>query len=172
MAVRDHRQHGGNDGYDDDVDRYYSWDSTVPNHEKIAEGDVVVLWDKVTLLGAAVVDRIERGTQDKVRRSCPQCGLASLKARTTKSPRWKCFKCGATFDVPSERVYNVRTYRAHYSETWVGLEGLLSAPEVRAVCKAPRSQLSLRELDWERFRRSIERSGGLPRLELLARRSL
>lgn len=170
VAVGDHRQHGGNDGYDDDVDRYYSWDSTVPNHGQIAEGDVVVLWDKAKLLGASRVDRIDLGAREKIRRSCPHCGLASLKARTTKSPTWKCFKCGATFDMPSERLDTVTTYRAFYSETWVGLEGLLSAAEVRAACAAPRSQLSLRPLDWQRFKRSIERSGAKSRMAALERR--
>lgn len=45
FAAGDDRQHGGNDGYDDQPDSYYSWDSTVPNHAALQAGDVVVLWD-------------------------------------------------------------------------------------------------------------------------------
>lgn len=32
LAVSGRRQHGGNDGYDDNPSSHYSWDSTVPNH--------------------------------------------------------------------------------------------------------------------------------------------
>lgn len=40
------RQYGGNDGYEDDVSRFYSWNSRVPNAEAISAGDSVILWDK------------------------------------------------------------------------------------------------------------------------------
>jgi hypothetical protein len=35
------RQHGGNEGYDDDPAVHYSWDSTVPNHEAVAGRDAI-----------------------------------------------------------------------------------------------------------------------------------
>ncbi len=173
LAVGDHRQHGGNDGYDDNVDRYYSWDSTVPNHRALAVGDVAVLWDKTTLLGASVIDDITPGSAKKTRRSCPHCGKASLKARKTKLPIWKCFKCGETFDVPRSEQAVVQTYRADYASSWVGLEGTLSGAEVRRICRDPRSQLSLRQVDWPAFLRAVERSGGADRLtDLLTRLEL
>ena len=48
-AVGDDRQHGGNEGYDDDPAVHYSWDSTVPNHEAVVGGDVIIIWDKQCL---------------------------------------------------------------------------------------------------------------------------
>lgn len=55
MTVTD-RQHGGNDGYVDSVDSFYSWDDTVPNRDGPAIGDVVVLWDKELSLGMSVIE--------------------------------------------------------------------------------------------------------------------
>lgn len=45
------RSYGGNDGYEDDISRFYSWNSRVPNSRAISVGDRVVLWDKLGLLG-------------------------------------------------------------------------------------------------------------------------
>lgn len=52
-AADDDRQHSGNQGYDDDPALRYSRDSTVPNHEAIAEGDAIVIGDKQSLIGAS-----------------------------------------------------------------------------------------------------------------------
>jgi ribosomal protein L37AE/L43A len=159
-VARGERQHGGNDGYDDAVQRYYSWDSTVPNHGKITIGDVAVIWDKVTVLGASRVSDIVHGHATKFRRSCPQCGMASLKARKSKLPLWKCFKCGECFDKPVEEPARVTTYRGYYVDDWIGLVGVVSAAEARAACRDPKSQLSLRQLNWSAFLRTVERGGG------------
>ena len=39
MAVGDDRQHGCNDGYEDDPNYSYTWDETVPNHANLRVGD-------------------------------------------------------------------------------------------------------------------------------------
>ena len=44
-------QFAGNDGYDDRLDRYYSWDSTVPSHASVHSGDVALLRDAAHFLG-------------------------------------------------------------------------------------------------------------------------
>lgn len=159
LAVGADRQHGGNDGYDDAEAAYYSWDSTVGNHGRLAVGDVIVLWDKRTLLGASVIDRIVHGTEVKPRYSCPSCGKASLKKRKTKFPLWKCFKCGDTFDDAKVDHDEVVTYRSHHAVSWTDLSDCLSGAELRAVCRDPRSQLSLRQLRWPEFCRAVERGG-------------
>ncbi len=159
LAVGSDRQHGGNDGYDDSEAAYYSWDSTVGNHRKVSAGDVIVLWDKRTLLGASVVERIATGTETKARYSCPLCGKASLKARKTKLPRWKCFKCGGVFDNPTVAHEQVDTYRSDHAPMWTDLTDCLSGSELRALCRDPRSQLSLRQLRWPDFCRAVERCG-------------
>ena len=52
IAAGEDRQHGGNQGYDDDPERHYSWDNTVANHRKPRNGHIIVLWDKRNLIGA------------------------------------------------------------------------------------------------------------------------
>ncbi len=159
LAAGEDRQHGGNDGYDDAEAAYYSWDSTVPNHSKLAAGDVIVLWDKRTLLGASVIEQIEHGREVKRRYSCPSCGKASLKRRKTKIPLWKCFKCGDTFDPATTIDEEVRTYRSQHAACWTDLADCLSGAELRALCRDPRSQLSLRQLRWQDFCRAVDRAG-------------
>jgi len=152
-------KHGGNDGYDDREASYYSWDLTVGNHSRVAPGDVIVLWDKRTLLGASVIESITTGTETKARYSCPLCGKASLKARKTKVPRWKCFKCGGVFDKPVVVHDRVGTYRSEHAPMWTDLTDCLSGAELRALCRDPRSQLSLRQLRWPDLCRAVERGG-------------
>ena len=159
LAVGPDRQHGGNDGYDDKEASYYSWDSTVGNHSRVAPEDGIVLWDKRTLLGASVIGSITTGTETKARYSCPLCGKASLKARKTKVPRWKCFKCGGVFDEPVVVHDRVGTYRSEHARMWTDLTNCLSGAELRALCRDPRSQLSLRQLRWLDFCRAVERGG-------------
>jgi hypothetical protein len=66
MTVGQNRQHGGNAGYDDQADVYYTWDSTVPNHAQIKVGDPIAIWDKDRLLGMSIVEEIERETKEKL----------------------------------------------------------------------------------------------------------
>ena len=89
MTVGDNRQHGGNAGYDDQADVYYTWDSTVPNHAQVKRGDPIAIWDKDRLLGISVVEEISQQTKEKLLFKCPFCGMAGIKARQTKSPRYK-----------------------------------------------------------------------------------
>ena len=155
MAVAGVRQHGGNDGYDDDPAASYAWDSTVPNRENVSVGDYVVLWDKQAVLGASRIDKIEVGQAEKVVHRCPQCGKSGIKARKSLAPRYNCYKCKFTFDEPSDHVEHVTTYRTHHSASWVDLDGLLSGAELRKLCVNPRSQLSLRPFRWAEFRRVV-----------------
>jgi hypothetical protein len=166
MAVGDDRQHGGNDGYDDDPDVYYSWDSTVPNHASIHVGDYIAVWDKHRLLGASVVEAIELGEANKILYKCVHCGLAGIKPRRTKSPRFKCYKCGGVFDNPDTRVVRVTTYRSRHDAGWVDMNGLLSASTLRSLCESPESQLSLRSLRWAPFLSAAQLADG--RLDLVA----
>ena len=159
LAVGSDRQHGGNDGYDDSEASYYSWDSTVGNHSRVAAGDVIVLWDKRTLLGASVIESITTDVETKARYSCPLCGKASLKARKTKLPRWKCFKCGGVFDKPAVVHDHVSTYRSEHAPMWTDLTDCLSGAELRGLCRDPKSQLSLRQLRWADFCRAVEKGG-------------
>lgn len=55
LSFGDDRQHAGNAGYDDDPHKWYSYDSYVANHRQIANGDFLILCDRVRALGIAQV---------------------------------------------------------------------------------------------------------------------
>jgi ribosomal protein L37AE/L43A len=171
LAVGEDRQHGGNDGYDDSPSTHYSWDETVPNHAAVRAGDRVVLWDKHTLLGASSIESIEEGRRSKKFHSCPKCDKAGIKERKTLKPRFRCHGCGATFDHPDTHSRRVRTYRSRHDVGWVDLAGTLSASELRALCTHPRSQLSIRALDWPRFEEAIRRTDPTVKLTVAEARS-
>ena len=156
MALtRDDRQYGGNDGYVDDVSRFYSWNSRVPNSERICEGDRVVLWDKKGLLGHSTIERITTGTGTVDRRMCPHCTTSNIKYRKTKSPDWRCFDCYSEFDIAKFETVDVVTCRADYGDEWVDVLGVLSAAEVRQLALSPKSQHAMRETDWQIFERAL-----------------
>ncbi|MFJ6935917.1 HNH endonuclease [Streptomyces sp. NPDC101132] len=155
LAVGEDRQHGGNDGYDDDPSRHYSWDDTVPNHANLKAGDVIALWDKKQLLGLGVISGIETGSTVKTLYSCPHCGKADFKRRKKLKPACRCNKCGALFEVPASRSKQVTTYRSQHGETWMDGRGLLTGAQLRALCDSPDSQLSMRSARWEALRDAL-----------------
>lgn len=170
LAVEGNREHAGNDGYFDQPDASYTWDSTVPNHAKISVGDRIAIWDKSQLLGASMVETIETDTALKTLYRCPGCERAGIKARTIKSPRFRCSSCHLSFDEPLTKSHSVTTYRTRHDAAWVPLEGTLSAQDLRSLCEAPRSQLSIRPLRWAEFVASIEASSTRSKLDLIDNR--
>ncbi|MFD9357986.1 HNH endonuclease [Streptomyces sp. NPDC060031] len=155
LAVGDERQHGGNDGYDDDPSEHYSWDDTVPNHANLKVGDVIALWDKKQLLGLGVISEIETGSEVKNLYFCPVCKKADIKPRKRLKPAYLCNKCGAQFDEPGSKAKRVVTYRSKHGETWMDGRGLLTGAQLRALCDSPRSQLSMRAARWEKLRDAL-----------------
>lgn len=161
LAAGDDRQHGGNTGYDDQADAYYSWDSTVNNYGQIQVGDTVAIWDKRKLLGVSVVEEIDVTPAEKMLLRCPNpaCGRAGIKARKNLSPRYRCQDCQLEFDEPRVEVQTVREYRSRHDAAWTSLDGLLGADQLRSVCESPKSQLSMRPLDWNAFKSALEEAG-------------
>lgn len=172
LAAGEDRQHGGNEGYDDEPDVHYSWDSTVPNHAALQVGDHVVLWDKRRLLGVSVIEDIGVGSEEKLLHRCPECELAGIKARKRKAPRYKCYKCGAEFDNPVSRIEVVKTYRSRHDAGWMDLEDALGGDELRTLSVSPKSQLSLRPLRWGAFQAAIRDRLGEDAVKQVNRRSL
>lgn len=159
LAVGEDRQHGGNDGYSDEPDAYYSWDSTVGNHAKVSVGDRIVLWDKRTSLGVSVIEGIDTGAEDKLLKRCPSCRRAGIKARRNQAPVFKCYKCGHMFDEPLTVVQRVRTYRSRHDAGWVDLRDTLDASDLRSSAVSPKAQLSLRPLNWGLFTAKLAAKG-------------
>ncbi|MGJ9414128.1 HNH endonuclease [Aeromicrobium sp. CF4.19] len=173
MAVGENRQYGGNTGYDDQADVYYSWDSTVNNHANVRVGDSVAIWDKERLLGLSVIEAIEAESEVKALRRCAnaQCGRSNINERRTKAPRFRCQNCGFEFDEPATSFVEVTKYTSRHDAAWTPLENLLSGPELRQLCKSPKSQLSMRPLDWDAFSTAISQHGAHQALKRVADRS-
>jgi hypothetical protein len=149
------RDRRGSERYDDDPASHYSWDSTVPNRQAVRPGHVLVLWDSDSLLGASVIERIDSGTREKTVGRCRGCEGSNYEQRKTMLPRYRCYQCKAEFDEPLTSVKEVRTYRSDHRAGWVDLDGALTGSELRELCQSPRSQLSIRGLDWDRFKAAL-----------------
>lgn len=155
MAAGDNRGYGGNSGYDDQFDAYYSWDSNVPNHRSIQVGDPVALWDKERLLGVSVVEAIDSERGSKLLNRCPDCRAPQITARKQVSPRFRCNRCKAEFDAPLADVVEVRRYRARYDAAWTSLDGLLDAAELKTLQVHEGEFNAMRAMDWERLRDAL-----------------
>lgn len=157
LAAGDDRARASNDGYDDDPSSHYSWDDKVPNHEGPQPGHVIVLWDKRRLLGTSVIESIEHGEDEKPTYRCTKCGSSKVEFRTRMLPPIKCYKrgCGAEFDRLEPRMVDVRTYRTQHGTDWMDLHNRLDGKQLRALCVMPKSQHSIRELDYDRFRSAL-----------------
>ncbi|WP_162529264.1 zf-TFIIB domain-containing protein [Segeticoccus rhizosphaerae] len=159
LAAGDDREHGGNDGYADDPDSTYRWDSTVAHHAEVAVGDKIVLWDKRTSLGVSVIEDCTVSSMVKTLSKCPHCGRAGIKRRRSKVPAYKCFKCQGLFDQPTLVTKLVTTYETSHASGWIDLRDMLSGAQLRELCLHPRSQQSLRPLVWQKFEAAVEHSG-------------
>jgi ribosomal protein S27AE len=156
IAAGENRAHRGNDGYDDDPSNYYTWDDTVGNHNSMKVNDRIVLWDKQTLLGVSIIEEIDREMSTKSIHTCPNCGASKLKARTKKLPRFYCSKCRNAFENVVTTQKEVLTSRCRHDAAYVDLTGQLSGDQLRHACLSPKSQLSIRELDWSKFVKLLE----------------
>ncbi|MDQ0933360.1 HNH endonuclease [Streptomyces turgidiscabies] len=159
LAMGAERVHGGNDGYDDDPARHYSWDSTVPQHANLAAGDLIALWDKKKLLGISVIERIDTGSEVKSTYFHRACNKASFKPLKTGDHRWWCATCRERFNDPGTRTRPVTTYRSHHSRAWQDLSGRLTGAQVRALCDKPASQHAMRPARWEKVRAALLAAG-------------
>ncbi|MGX1502722.1 UNVERIFIED_CONTAM: ribosomal protein L37AE/L43A [Streptomyces graminofaciens] len=155
LALGDNREHGGNDGYDDNPAEHYSWDSTVPNHARLSVGDVIAIWDRKELIGLSVIEAIDTRAAEKTLYSCPHCKKAHIKRRLREKPTYRCGQCTALFDVPARKTKQVTEYRSRHGATWMDGRGLLTGPELRALCDSPNSQLSMRPARWEKLRDAL-----------------
>ena len=141
-------QFAGNEGYDDRIESYYGWDSTVPSHARVRAGDTVVLRDSSCFFGMGRIADVTTRTGNKDRFRCPDCRHTGFKARTTISPRYRCYACKAVFDVPqTDRLRDVLFYKAEYGKTWRAFAPTLRISELDSAYVNRSSQHAIRELD-------------------------
>lgn len=155
LTKTEYRRMGGGNKYDDDAESHYSWDSNVANSSRIRVGDALAVWDQNVLIGASVIERIESlGRHPKKIGHCPRCGKSNYERRKTMTPVFRC-KCKRTFDDPDFTEVEVDRFRSTHDQGWVGLEGVLPASDLRALCVEPASQNSIRELRWDDFQQAV-----------------
>ena len=155
MAAGDNRGHGGNSGYDDQVDAYYSWDSNVPNHKNLAVGDPIALWDKHRLLGVSVIEEIETSPGQKLLNRCPDCATTRIGLRKKAKPKYRCMKCHSEFPTPRADIVEVVRYKARYDAAWTSLDGLFNENEIRSFTVNAGDINAMRPLDWVAFRQAL-----------------
>lgn len=159
MAAGDNRGHGGNAGYDDQHDAYYSWDSNVPNHRNVHVGHPIALWDKERLLGVSVIEEVQASRGPKVLHRCPKCTTTRINERKRAQPRYRCMKCRLTFEDPVIDVVEVDLYRARYDAAWTSLDGLLKEKELRSLAVNAGDINAMRPLDWTAFGNALASKG-------------
>ncbi len=149
LAVGDvERQHGGNDGYDDQLDEHYSWDSTVPNHRRPNVGDICVIRDGRGVLGVSRIEDLRREAGiHKARRRCPTCGRTGFKMRTTVTPPFRCPACTAEFAEPAVEQIVVTEFKALYRDDWVAVDGAITAKALEPAYVSKSRQHAIRRLD-------------------------
>jgi ribosomal protein L37AE/L43A len=148
----------GIDGYQDHTGEAYQYDSLVPNHKNLAEGDFVVLRKENEILGIGSISKIAEDGDAKIHRRCPECHSTDIRERSKKRPRWKCGKCAHEFSEPEETIAEVRSYVAAIE----GFSKLNAPPSVRDVKRCAvsgngeASQLSMLQLDAVKIQTLLE----------------
>jgi len=143
LSVPDARQHGGNDGYRDDIPTIYQYDEYVPNYKQVSVGDIVLIRSGAGIVGIARIEAIPQWVGSRTFNRCPICKVTSIKARKSVSPVFRCHKCGSVFDNPVIEERECNKYQAEYGDTFVPLN--LPLPAESAYINKGKQQ-SIREL--------------------------
>ena len=161
--------------YDDVIDSHYSYDSNVPNHKQVAEGDIVVVRLNGYIAGWSIISAIvQTPNQEKTLQRCPSCSGTSIEPRKTKLPIYKCRsqRCKFEFDVPRVTTEIVTAYTAFYGATWNEANAARTYKSVTNFVENPNEQLAIRSLRLDRVERLLavisRRSISLPEETRLA----
>jgi len=142
---------GGHDGYDDEINEYYSYDSQVGNYKNVQVGDLVFVKGEDHLLGFGEIETISSAKATKKVNRCPKCG-ESPEARTRKTPRWRCSGKGCHYEFNDDEMLSetkdVVKYRASYKNTWRDANFPLSRKEVFSFQANIDNQSAIRRLEF------------------------
>ncbi|SMD08349.1 HNH endonuclease [Pedobacter nyackensis] len=106
------------ESYKDEVEKSYNYDSNVPNHKQIKEGDYAIIANKQKILGFAVIQTINTDTSTKVISKCWECKSSTIEPRKNLTPKYRCNK-GHTFEEPQTITVPITRYFAQYPETFI-----------------------------------------------------
>lgn len=159
LSFGDQRKHLGNYGYADKVSREYQYDSLVPNHKQITEGDWVVLSDKKQLIGIARICKITNEQWEKPLQRCPLCQSTKINARRKKKPLFRCIKCHQEFDIPIVKPEPCQKFIADFGNTFEAVEKIVKIEELRRVCPKYNKQFAMQLIDLEKIRKILFKNG-------------
>lgn len=164
-AVGEIRTYGGHDGYVDDPETTYRWDSNVGNHSKPRRGDYIVVRDKAASLGYSVIESVLASPGEKTIRYCPKpgCRNSEINYRKTKGT-YRCGKndCHHEFLRPISEIRPVTDYEAWYGVAFTPLPGTFMSRELIDMCENTKGRESIREISWAKFTEAVSQRTGNP----------
>lgn len=158
LTIGTERKHVGNVGYDDDLARSYRYDSFVQNSRRIAPGDIVVIRDREAMRGVAVVEDVVSRAATKPLLRCPSCATTKIERRKTLAFKYRCLRRHA-FDEPVTETRECTAFEARYGGSFRAAPGVLSLPELRALCTKYAAQLSIQRMDPTELARALDARG-------------
>jgi len=168
LTFGEDRQYGGNAGYEDDLQRVYKYDSKVPNHKQVAEGDLAILRGKRDVFGFATITSIIKERGVKVLKRCPECNSTSIRHRPSKHPHWRCDDGKHEFEEPLATELEVDLFEAGFGGTFVFLNGELTISVLREISLKRNDQLAIQRLNLEKLEKLVKGNPAADRLVLRA----
>jgi len=135
--------------YDDLLGLKYSYDTTVRNHLQVRAGDLLIIRDNKLIYGYGVVNEVsqERGTV--LMSLCPACLRSAASRRATRSPEYRCSKCGAEFEQPIVKEREVTVFTAWYGASWFPFTSPAPMHTLNAAYRYRDQQNAIRRLEPE-----------------------
>ncbi len=146
LSLGSEREYAGNVGYDDELETVYRYDSFVPNHLQLSKGDLLILCNRVKVLGIAKISRILAHDGSKELSRCSVCGIATIKVRKNKRPQYRC-RDGHEFDKPDVTSEQCIRYSAWFDGAFQAVRGTIPVQQVRDACPRYNGQLAMQEVD-------------------------
>lgn len=140
------------DGYSETVGESYEWVAKLPSGRDIQIGDVIILRDDQNVLGFSLIEAIEITQKPREQTLCPKCGIAQVRERKNKVPRYMCANCHSEFHKPVIEIAILEHRRAIYGAGWVSLEPDFRTEKAwRLLSASPKSQHSMQRVNVEAF---------------------
>jgi len=109
---------GGNEGYPDDPQSHYVYDTTVKNNDKLSIGDLLIIANKKWIIGVAEIEEIKiEENVSKVRFRCPVCRTQEIASRKNLLPKYKC-RNKHEFAEPVSEEIRVTRFTAYYDSSF------------------------------------------------------
>lgn len=155
----------GNDGYNDELNSFYSFDSKVANGKNINIGSYLVLKRDGLVVGIGLVHALEVKSGIKTLRKCPTCGKQALEKRKLD---YRCTACNGLckYDQINVNQIEVSEFRATYKNAWSPAPNQVKASELEHHLDRHDIQSAIRSLSEENLvsAQNLIGLGALPEL--------